>query len=254
MSALASFQDAFAAALLEPEAADPSVRPLVTQPGFAVYRNTVMKGCVDALAANFPSVLQLVGEEWLRAAAAVHVRERLPESPTLAGYGAGFPAFLAAFPPAGELPYLPGVAACDRFWTEAHLAPDEAALEGSALAALRPDALGRTRLVPHAAARWAWFDAAPIAAIWLRTRAAEPLDELPWQADGVLVTRPRDTVLYAALTRPGCAFLEACACGGDIAAAVQAALDVDAGVDLAALMAQLVGAGAFTRLEPETSA
>ena len=36
---------------------------LAAQPAFAVYRNTVMKGCVDALEANFPTVARLVGEE-----------------------------------------------------------------------------------------------------------------------------------------------------------------------------------------------
>jgi hypothetical protein len=40
---------------------------------FKVYRNTVLKGCVDALAANFPTVLRLVGEDWFRAAALIHV-------------------------------------------------------------------------------------------------------------------------------------------------------------------------------------
>ena len=28
---------------------------------FAVYRNTVLKGCIDALQANYPTVGQLVG-------------------------------------------------------------------------------------------------------------------------------------------------------------------------------------------------
>jgi hypothetical protein len=254
MSALAAFQDAFAAALLDPDAADPRVRRLAAQPGFAVYRNTVIKGCVDALAANFPSVRALVGEEWLRAAAAVHARERLPDAPTLLQYGAHFPAFLAAFPPARELPYLAGVAACDRFRTEAHVARDEPPLDGSAVAALPAEALGAARLVPHAAARWAWFEDAPVAAIWLRTRDGHALDDLPWQADGILVTRPHDAVLSAALSRAGCAFMAACAGGHDIAAAARAALDDDPATDLSALMAQLVAAGAFTRIEPETSA
>jgi hypothetical protein len=32
------------------------------QPGFAVYRNTVLKGCIDALQANYPTVHALVGD------------------------------------------------------------------------------------------------------------------------------------------------------------------------------------------------
>ena len=50
---VAAYQDAFAAALLANGAVaspSPMVERLRRQPGFAVYRNTVMKGCIDALA------------------------------------------------------------------------------------------------------------------------------------------------------------------------------------------------------------
>jgi hypothetical protein len=69
---LTQFQDQFAQALFSAEAG-PEIAPLACQPGFAVYRNTVMKGCIDALQANYPSVMRLVGEEWFRAAAALYV-------------------------------------------------------------------------------------------------------------------------------------------------------------------------------------
>lgn len=100
---LASFQDAFAAALLAPEAGPSG---LAAQPGFAVHRNTVLKACIDALQANFPSVARLVGDEWFRAAAAVYARANLPRQPALLDYGENFAAFLARFPPAAELTYL----------------------------------------------------------------------------------------------------------------------------------------------------
>lgn len=59
---LAAFQDAFVAALTgAPDSAAGEVAALVGQPGFAVYRNTLAKGCVDALRANFPAVERLVG-------------------------------------------------------------------------------------------------------------------------------------------------------------------------------------------------
>jgi len=93
--ALARFQDDFAHALLAPAGRlvttiPPEMAALAAQPAFAVYRNTVMKGCIDALQANYPAVTRLVGEEWLRAAAAIHVREALPADPTLLRYGTDF--------------------------------------------------------------------------------------------------------------------------------------------------------------------
>ena len=54
------FQEAMAEALLtdEPDAAG-VLQALIAQPGFAIYRNTVAKGCCDALEANFPTVARL---------------------------------------------------------------------------------------------------------------------------------------------------------------------------------------------------
>ncbi|HLS57002.1 MAG TPA: putative DNA-binding domain-containing protein, partial [Zeimonas sp.] len=54
---LARFQDAFLRALLADApvpAGDATIAGLCGQPGFAVYRNTAIKGCIDALQANYP--------------------------------------------------------------------------------------------------------------------------------------------------------------------------------------------------------
>jgi hypothetical protein len=255
--ALARFQDAFAHALLAratgPVAAIPpavaAVAALAAQPAFAVYRNTVMKGCIDALQANYPAVARLVGEEWFRAAAAIHVHEAPPTDPTLLRYGAAFADFLARFEPAAELPYLPGVARLDRFWTEAHAAPSQDALDPAAIAGLAPEALAGTVLHPHPAARWAWFADAPIYTLWSRNRNDEaPDNNLDWQSEGALLVRPRDAVAWIALDAAGCAFLDVCAAGGTLAEAAQAALDVQGHADLTRLMSTLLEAGAFGRM------
>jgi hypothetical protein len=250
-TALAGFQDAFARALLAPdEEAHPGVAALAAKPAFAVYRNTVMKGCIDALAANYPAVLRLVGEEWFRAAAAVHVRAAPPDDPVLARYGGSFAAFLADFEPARELPYLPGVARLDRYWTEAHVAADAAALNPADLSALAPAALEHTVARPHPAARWAWFEEGPVHSIWSANRnAGTDAADYEWEAEGALVTRPRDAVEWRPLDRAGCAFLDACAAGGTLAEAAAAALAAQGNADLARLMATLLEAGALCRLE-----
>lgn len=262
-SSLAEFQDAFALALTPPgdDAAgrgamsDELVR-LVTQPGFAVYRNTVTKGCVDALQANYPAIARLVGEAWFRAAAVVYARAHPPSHPALLDYGAGFADFLAAFPPAQGLPYLPGVARVERFWTEAHVARDEAPVAAAAVAALDVARLAGTVLRPHASARWAWFDRQPIRSIWERNRdgreaagvADAPDGELEWRGEGVLIVRPEAAVDAVPMDQAGCAFLDACAGGGTLADAAAAALAVDSGADLSALLAQTLAAGAYGRL------
>ena len=91
---------------------------------------------------------RLVGEEWFRAAAAVFVRGRLPRHPTLLHYGEGFADFLASFAPAAELPYLPGVARLDRFWTRGACgAPTRRRSTAALLPRLAPEALDTVTLL-----------------------------------------------------------------------------------------------------------
>lgn len=255
---LADFQDAFAAALLATGAStvDPAVQALVAQPGFAVYRNTVLAGCIDALQANYPTIASLVGEEWFRAAAAVHARAHLPTQPSLLLYGERFPAFLSKFPPASEVPYLADIARVDRAWSEAHVAADEPALDPSRLASLSPVGMNRLTLRPHAAARWVWSDEWPIHTLWVRNRGdvGETASDVRWTGEGVLLTRPFGAVLASRLTRGGAALLDAYAAGASISEAVGEVLGIAPETDIAALFDGLLRSGAFSRLDAVPSA
>src|SRR5262249_11658234 len=116
----AAFQRAFVDTLAAPVqeigaaapvgAASTDLDSLATQPGIAVHRNNVMVACIDALAAIFPSIALLVGDDFFRSTAAEFARGQLPERPSLYEYGASFADFLARFPPAAALPYLADVA------------------------------------------------------------------------------------------------------------------------------------------------
>jgi hypothetical protein len=253
---LASFQAAFAQMLMDPSGAAGGLRGalpgLHDAPGLAVYRNTVMRGCLDALQANYPTVAQLVGDEWFRAAAAVYVRTHWPARPMLIDYGNCFAAFLGTFPPAASLPYLPAVANLDRSWTESHLAAEAPVLEGATLAsalqsqASSPDALA---LRVHPAARWHWFDAVPAFTLWQRHRAGRFDDSaIEWRGEGALLTRPAGQVEWQPLPQAGIALVEACAHGASLAAALEAASVFATPADAGAQLAQLVSAGAFAGL------
>jgi len=281
---LDAFQAAFAAALFQPPGADAAVSgatvsgatgvslaALFAQPGFAVYRNTVVKGCIDALQANYPAVARLVGDEWFRAAAAIYVRERPPREPMLLAYGDGFADWLDRFEPAAGLPYLSAVARIDRFWTEAHGAADEAPVAAQAVAGTSPEQLPGARLRPHASARWAWFGNVPALSIWTANRtapgdprsadladrgdgadeadgadgASPPPAPLEWRGEGALVVRSGQRVEAVALGRADVAFLDACAAGGTLADAVESALHADRAADFSDLMRRLLVAGAF---------
>jgi hypothetical protein len=256
MSTLAAFQHAFARAVFSGGGSpvDAQAAQWMAQPAFAVYRNTVMKGCIDALQANHPAVLRLVGETWFRSAAAIHVRAAPPSEPCLLHYGtlpstssaASFADFLGGFEPAAQLPYLPDVARLDGAWTACHAAADAPAADPAVLAALDPHALGAAHLCPHPAARWMWFDKAPIYTIWSASRQGAVLDdELVWQGEGALLTRPLDAVQWCPVGQAACALLDACAAGAPLAEAAEAALRADPACDLAALLALLLQQGAF---------
>ncbi len=247
---LGDFQRDFAAALFADAAAPEAAMGLASQPGFAVYRNTVRLACVEALAANHPTVVQLVGEAWFGDAAAIFAAAHPPRDGALAGYGEGFAEFLAGFAPAREFVYLSAVAQLDRCWTEAHLAADAPVLAAAALAALVPAELAAARLVPHPAARWVRFPTLPALTIWRRHREALALDgDLPWVGENALLVRPVDTVQWHAVDAATLAFLDASAEGASFAAALDAAAAADPRCGVGAWLPALIGAGAFTRIE-----
>jgi hypothetical protein len=250
---LTAFQDGFGAALLGRAAQAPWLSALESQPGFSVYRNTVLTGCIDALQASYPTVRQLVGDDWFRAAAAVYARAHPPRDGRLVDYGRGFDGFLTTFAPAAELPYLAAVARLDRCWTECHLAADTAALHRDWLARQAPAALAATRLRPHPAARWAWCDAHPAYALWQSHRnGAQVPASLAWEGDGGLLTRPRAEVIWRPISRAAVAFLDACAQGLALEAAATLALEAapTAGpADFAALLGSLLDAGALITID-----
>ncbi|MCQ4310848.1 DNA-binding domain-containing protein [Pseudomonas stutzeri] len=247
---LGRFQDAFVDALqgVEPAAfdeADGLIATLTAQPGFAVYRNTVTKGCVDALRANFPTVERLVGAEWFTAAVAHYVRSSPPIRAQLIEYGADFADFLQAFEPARELPYLAGVARLDRLWIEAFSAAEQAPLTLDAFAAQAPETLAELHLRPCAATRWQWF-ALPVFTIWRCNR--EELDvpqPLIWQGEGGLMCRLAGRVVWQPLGAGGCAFLDACAARCRLDEASTLALQAQPDLDFNDLLARLFEAGVF---------
>ncbi|MDQ6683689.1 MAG: DNA-binding domain-containing protein [Pseudomonadota bacterium] len=250
ISGLDAFQRDFAAALAgdaaeSVEPADTNVRALLAHPGFAVYRNTVATAGIDALAANFPTVLQIVGGTWFNDAALRFMRGSPCNDGRLAAYGASFPGFLASFAPAVDLPYLHAVALLDRLWTESHLAADQTALDIDALACLAPAELADAVLSPHPAARWASFPEMPAFTIWRRHR--EHLDvaaDLEWHGEGALLTRPEGVVTWHAVTNAEVAFLDACARRAGFAAAAAAAGDAER---VAQALPRLISVGAFAR-------
>ena len=212
----------------------------------AVYRNTALKGRIDALEANFPCVVQMVGEDWFRAAAREFVEAQPDQDAALVRYGAGFAEWLGRFGPAQEMPYLSPCARLDRAWTEAHLAPDAEPLSPRETAAL---GLRLTGVAPglHPSARLFWFDwSAP--SLWLAHRyPPDTPSEFAWRpaAEGLLIHRPHAEVRAERLSRPEWLFLNACRKGAPLGVAAMTAQGGRSGLDIPRMFARLVGQGVF---------
>lgn len=124
---LAELQQRMARAILAGDLdALPPVRrgPIPAKDAFAVHRDTVLGALCSALRLSFPTADVLVGEGFFDQAALAYVAEQPPRRARLSAYGAGFPDFLDAYPPALDLAYLGDVARLDLAVCDALAAPD----------------------------------------------------------------------------------------------------------------------------------
>ena len=245
MTALAAFQAAFASDLVRAPEERP-ISALADQPGFAVYRNTVMTGCVAALAANYPTVRQLLGDAWFNDLGRDFVRRSPPCNGVLARYGEGFASFVETSS-AAELAYLPAIAVLDRCWTEAHLAADAPVLSPVDFAGLVAERFGTCRLVLHPAARWQTFASMPAFTIWRRHRERLAIgDELDWHGESALLARPGAAVNWCQIDDAAATFLSACNAGRTLVESLDSA--TGAAEEPAAWLPGLLHAGAFSRI------
>jgi hypothetical protein len=242
--------ESFAAALADPSMAPPSeTRGREGRPDarrFAVYRNNVAVGLIGSLEMRYPVTRRLVGDEFFRGLARAFVARDKPRSPVLIHYGAGFAAFIEAFEPARELPYLADVARLENAWVDAYHAAEAAPLGLADLAAVDPERLGDLRFVFHPAVRLVRL-AHPAASIWAAHQGAgEPRSPEHWRGEDAMITRPHADVDVRILPSGGYQFAAALLSGVALAEAA-APLAAD-GVDPGPHLVGLVEAGAIANI------
>jgi hypothetical protein len=246
MSDLYGLQKEFASAVTNPDRPVPgAIRGTArcrAEWRFAVYRNNVMVGLVDALATRFPVTLRLVGEEFFRAMARAYVEREPPRSPIMLLYGETFPAFIANFGPASTIPYLDAVASLEMARGRAYHAANAKPLAAADFAALSAKRLSETkvRLHPSVSVLSSRF---PVVSIWeAHQGAADPAPLDSWEAEDALVSRPFNEVEVSRLPPGVEAFLREVAGCATIGAAAEAARRADDRFDPTAAFAVLIGA------------
>jgi hypothetical protein len=247
---LADRQREFAAALVSRAVDVPSglIGPgrMPARKRFAIYRNNVVVGLIEALQASFPATSRIVGEDFFRAMARDYVFLAPPTSPILLDYGAGFPDFISEFEPAEALPYLPDVARIERARTEAYHAPDALALDANVLAGVPRDQVPEIRFRLHPSLRIVRSQF-PALTIW-RMNVADgvpaPVD-LEAGGEDALVVRPNADVEMHSLPLGGASFVASLATGDSLLDATKSAMKESSYFELSAELAALIGAGVF---------
>jgi hypothetical protein len=246
----AALQTDFARALLDPDRVVPAALTSHTarhpRKRFAVYRNNVVVGLVDALRAKFPATERIVGEDFFAAMARIFVAAHPPRSKILHAYGDDFGDFIAAFAPAAELPYLADVAHLEAARTRAYHAADATPLRPDDFAALDPQGIGALRMTLHPSLQIV-RSRHPVVTTWAMNTGEAKLAPVDFdRSEDALILRPEFEVIVRTLPPGGAAFLRALAQGTTLADASNSALAHDARFDLAANLAGLIGAGGVT--------
>jgi hypothetical protein len=251
MARLAQIQDNFAEALLSTTTpVPPSVKGAAlnrTGRRFAVYRNNVAASLIEALAAGFPVVKRLVGEEFFNAMAHAYVLREPPFSPLLIHYGEAFPAFVEEFEAARPLPYLGDVARIEVARGRAYHAADADPLPRQAFADLPKDRIAAYRVVLHPSVT-ILTSAYPALSIWEinQGEAARPVET--WESEATLVARPFLEVETRRLPAGTKTFLVALQSGDTIGAALEAASAATDALNASEGLAVLIGANLAVRL------
>ncbi len=248
-------QAGFAAALFDPglpcppglrawNGSDPA-------PRLAVYRNNVISSLVDALADTFPVVRQLVGDEFFRAMAAVHVRQAPPRSRVLAFYGEEFPGFVAQFEPARPVPYLADIAQLEMTRVRAYHAADAAPVAADlvALALASGERIGELQLVWHPSVA-ALGSAYAVVSLWAAHQDGADLGAIdPLSGESAIVLRDGLDVLVLRAAPGAAEFMAAITQGCSLGEAAGRASAAAVDFDLAATLALLMGHGALHSIQ-----
>jgi len=244
------FGDAASIASLGIVAAEPS--PAVR---LGIYRDNVLGNYRKVMAATYPVVHRLVGSALFRAAIEAFVRAHPSTRGDVNRYGGELARFLAAYPAARELAYLPDLARLEWAIDQANIAADAAALDLATLAAVPEEALAELRLVLHPSARLV-ASAYPILHIWKVNQpdhAGEDRVDLGEGGDILLVARDTDGVTIERLTPGAHAFLLALARNLKLGEALERALATETSFDLSATLKALVAAQIIVTFRAPTS-
>jgi hypothetical protein len=203
-----------------------------------VYRNNVLSNYRATLREVYPVVLALVGEPFFNRAADIYISSYPSRSGDLNDLGGELSGFLAGWPPAASLAYLPDVARLEWAVERVFHAAEHPRLDLTALAAVSQEELPELRFGLHPASRIV-CSPYPILRIWQVNQtgfSGDPSVNLDAGGDALLVIRRDATVELERLSLGASTLLQALATDLTLAQAHARALEADSELDLTALL------------------
>jgi hypothetical protein len=163
-------------------------------------------------------------------------------------YGRDFPAFIETYEHARGLPWLADVARIERAWLDAYHAADAEPLSCEALAGFPPERLAEAVFTAHPATRIvrSAFSAVTIFAANRSVAAVDQIDA--GTPEDALITRPDADVVVRHLPAGGAVFLQNLMSGQSLGEAAASTLQGSPSFDIAANIAGMIQAGAFTTI------
>lgn len=214
----------------------------------AIHRNHYRLTLVDALAATFPVLRQVVGADFFGQLARGFITVSPPQGPCLFEYGAGLPGFIEALPQARSLPYLADLARFEWAVSTACHAADVPIADLGRLAAIRPEALDGLRLSPHPSLTLL-RSAYPLIDIWAVAQPDAPAEARADLSDGgvcLAIFRQGDDAIWRRLDEAAFSAVSDIASGMPLGRAC----GVIDGEHLPSILAGIVFAGAFSNPTP----
>lgn len=250
----AATQSAFAAAIVDPARQAPAaIGGANNGRRFAVYRNNVAVSLAGAIAARFPAVRRIVGDDFFAGLARAFVAFERPGSPLMMTYGDGFADFIERAPGLDELPYLADVARIEAARTRAYHAKDVEPIGAEAFAALDADALDRVTVALHLSAEIVRSDH-PVVTIWAMNADEAELGPIAdWSGEDALVVRPALDVVVRRLPPGGAAFIDALGKGATLGEAAASGATASGGFDLTRNLIGLIESGLAVGLGDATA-
>ncbi|MBI5450276.1 MAG: putative DNA-binding domain-containing protein [Gammaproteobacteria bacterium] len=208
MLSLPELQRQFASAIVDAHAAaqhESLWHDTLLNPGrLTAYRNNFRINIEDALAAIYPVVRRLVGDEFFAAMTRIYAGHAPSRSGNIHHFGAHLPEFLRGFAPTRPLPYLPDVARLELAYHQAFHAGAGAPLSDVQQQRIAAGGYADLMFTMQPALRLLRSDY-PALRIWLANRADSdevPTIDLNAGGDRLLIYRHLDEVEITRLDEP----------------------------------------------------